>query len=197
MVEATMRAVGLRAMLKELGIVVEGPIQLFSYASAARSFASRRGVGRMRHLEVRHLWLQGEVAGQRVALWRVAGEANPADLLTKYHKIEAVVKHLCSMSLVWISRNPEMITIEGGCKAPGTFQKHQLDTSMSVCACCQCRCQHCCMIADLAQGICLIWKIVQVALHGSGAGRYTNQLYSSPCLAECLAELLVRPCLQR
>jgi hypothetical protein len=138
MVEGTTRAIGLKSMLSELGIVVQGPVQLYSDASAARSFASRRGVGRMRHLETRHLWLQGEVAGQRVAIRRVAGEVNPADLLTKYHKIETVVEHLKNMSLIWTSRTPGGTAVEGGCKIPGTFQRYPVDSPLPVNTCCLC-----------------------------------------------------------
>jgi hypothetical protein len=115
MVEGTTRALGIRAMLAELGIFVQGPVQLYSDASAARSFASRRGVGRMRHLETRHLWLQGEVASQRVQVRRVPGEENPADLLTKYHRVEAVAKHLERMSIIWIGRHRKTTAAEGGC----------------------------------------------------------------------------------
>jgi hypothetical protein len=122
MVEATTRAVGLRAMLSELGVVSCGPIELHSDSSAARGFASRKGVGRMRHLEVRHLWLQAEVSGQRVVLRRVAGEANPADLLTKYLGIRDVSKHLEFMNLHWISRNRITSAAEGGCRENPTFQ---------------------------------------------------------------------------
>jgi hypothetical protein len=53
----------------------------------------------MRHLEVRHVWLQAEVSGQRVVLRRVAGEANPVDLMTKYLGVKDVEKHLRCMSL--------------------------------------------------------------------------------------------------
>ena len=105
MVEAATRALGLRSMLEEVGIGLSGPVELWSDSSAARGLASRKGVGKMRHLEVRHLWLQAEVSGQRVLLRRVAGEANPADLLTKYLGIRDVLKHLGSMNLRWISRN--------------------------------------------------------------------------------------------
>jgi hypothetical protein len=66
MVEAATRTLGLRSMLEEVGIGLSGAVELWSDSSAARDFASRKGVGKMRHLEVRHLWLQSEVSGQRV-----------------------------------------------------------------------------------------------------------------------------------
>lgn len=122
MVEAATRTLGLRSMLEEVGIGLSGAVELWSDSSAARSFASRKGVGRMRHLEVRHLWLQAEVSGQRVLLRRVAGEANPADLLTKYLGVKEVFRHLLTLNLHWISRNRITDPAEGGCRDEAPFQ---------------------------------------------------------------------------
>jgi hypothetical protein len=122
MAEAATRGVGLRSMLQELGIVVVGPLELHSDSSAARCFASRKGVGRMRHLEVRHLWLQAEVGSQKVQLKRIAGEANPADLLTKYLCLRDVLKHLKALNIQWISRTRVPNAAEGGCQAIARFQ---------------------------------------------------------------------------
>ncbi len=52
-------------------------------SSAAKSFASRRGLGRMRHIEIRNLWLQKAVREGNVELSKIPGESNPADLMTK------------------------------------------------------------------------------------------------------------------
>ena len=38
----------------------------------------------MRHLELRHLWLQREVGLGSVVVAKVAGEDNPADAMTKF-----------------------------------------------------------------------------------------------------------------
>eukprot|EP00973_Karenia_brevis_P015872 2172423-Karenia_brevis.AAC.1 len=52
-------------------------------SSAAKSFVCRRGLGKMRHLEIRDLWLQKEVYDGRLIVSKVPGEENPADLMTK------------------------------------------------------------------------------------------------------------------
>jgi hypothetical protein len=122
MVDAATRTLGLRSMLEEVGIGLSGGIELYSDSSAARCFAARKGVGKMRHLEVRHLWLQSEVGGQRVLLRRVAGEANPADLMTKYLSHRDVVKHLTCLNLQWISRIRRSDPAEGGCQGNPVFQ---------------------------------------------------------------------------
>ena len=51
-------------------------------SSAAKSFVSGRGLGRMRHIEVRDLWLQKEVLKGAVEVRKIPGETNPADLMT-------------------------------------------------------------------------------------------------------------------
>ena len=83
MTEGAARGMGVRSMLGELGVPIE-TVYLHTDSSAAKSFASRRGLGKMRHLEVKDLWLQAAVKEGKVRLYKVNGEENPADLLTKY-----------------------------------------------------------------------------------------------------------------
>ena len=52
-------------------------------SNTARSLASRRGLGKMRHMELRYLWVQEMVRDGRLKVKRVRGEENPADHLTK------------------------------------------------------------------------------------------------------------------
>ena len=47
----------------------------------------------MRHLEVKELWLEAAVKEAKVKLHKIAGESNPADLLTKYTDL-AKLRHL-------------------------------------------------------------------------------------------------------
>ena len=55
--------------------MIDVPIQIYSDSSAARSVATRRGIGgRLRHLQTRHLWLQRRVALGHLKLDVVAGE---------------------------------------------------------------------------------------------------------------------------
>ena len=51
---------------------------------ALRLGTSRRGLGRIRYVEVKWLWLQQAVADRRFRMTKVAGTKNPADILTKY-----------------------------------------------------------------------------------------------------------------
>ena len=84
MVEATTRAKGLGTLARELGFGgLSNVVHLGTDSSAAKSFVSRRGLGKMRRLDIRDMWLQNEVAKGNVQISKIPGEANPADLMTK------------------------------------------------------------------------------------------------------------------
>jgi len=103
MIEATTRAKGIVNVMSEIGFNISEPIHLFTDSSAAKSFVSRQGLGKMKHLEIRDLWLQREVGMNRVIVHKVDGTLNPADLMTKYLKrweIE-VRLNLMGMSVIW------------------------------------------------------------------------------------------------
>eukprot|EP00973_Karenia_brevis_P018389 2521791-Karenia_brevis.AAC.1 len=62
MVEGVTRAKGLVSLAKEVGFEeLSNVILLGTDSSAARSFVCRRGLGKIRHLEIRDSWLQKEV----------------------------------------------------------------------------------------------------------------------------------------
>ena len=104
MVDGATKAFGIRAMLREVGMETADPIQLSADSSAARAFAARRGLGRMRHVETRMLWLQSQVLARQIVLIKVPGEENPADLMTKYLTEGEVKRHLSTLGMRWVSR---------------------------------------------------------------------------------------------
>ena len=54
-----MEILGVRSMAMEWEITKDGEIcQLYTDASAALSIAKRQGAGKMRHIDVKNLWLQ-------------------------------------------------------------------------------------------------------------------------------------------
>ena len=97
MVEGATRGIGIQTMLRELGI--HSSITLVTDSSAAKSLGSRRGTGKIRHLETKWLWLQAEVAKGNVRLEKVAGEENPADVLTKYKSGRDIQRLLAKMNI--------------------------------------------------------------------------------------------------
>ena len=69
-------------MAKDLAVTLSGRILVD--ANAAKGIASRRGVGRVRHLHVATLWLQEAVAQKRLLIVKQKGTENVADLGTKH-----------------------------------------------------------------------------------------------------------------
>ena len=68
-------------MLKDMGF--ELGLEVLTDASAAKGIASRRGLGKTRHIQVHFLWIQERVGNGDMILKKVWGGENPADLLTK------------------------------------------------------------------------------------------------------------------
>ena len=56
---------------------------LYLDSSAARGILSRKGVGRLRHLSCRILWMQDLVSEHKLLVKSVLGAINPADICTK------------------------------------------------------------------------------------------------------------------
>ena len=80
--EGASRGLGLQSTMLELGIEVK--LFLMTDSSAAKSFSSTRGLGRMRHVEVKDLWLQELVQKGRLHVLKINGLVNVADAQTKY-----------------------------------------------------------------------------------------------------------------
>jgi hypothetical protein len=74
--------VGFVNLLADFGRTL--PAVLCLDASATIGIASRRGVGKIRHLDVDTLWLQWLVTHRKVKLEKVDGKVNVADLGTKH-----------------------------------------------------------------------------------------------------------------
>ena len=75
-------ALGLEAQLADWRLDA-GTLQVYSDSSSARAFSARRGLGKMRHIQTRYLWLQERVALGHLIVKKVRGDDNVADVLTK------------------------------------------------------------------------------------------------------------------
>jgi len=62
---------------------IKAKITLMSDSQSACRTTGKRGPGRMRHLDIKELWLQSEVRDGHIEVKHVPGDTNPADLLTK------------------------------------------------------------------------------------------------------------------
>ena len=79
-------------------------VHLGTDSTAAKSFVSRQGFGKMKHIEIRNMWLQKEVRDGKVEVSKVPGDKNPADLMTKILNTKDIQVRLDKMGLVatWI-----------------------------------------------------------------------------------------------
>ena len=100
MIEAVLRAKGLRNLAVEVGFTdLENIVHIGTDSSAAKSFVGRQGLGKMKHLEIRDLWLQKEVHDGKVVVHKVLGTENPSDLGTKILNAAEISERLEGMSL--------------------------------------------------------------------------------------------------
>ena len=68
--------------MDDMGMKVE--IKILSDSSAGRSISLRKGSGKLRHLQVKYLWLQDATFEKRLKVEKVKGTENPADVATKF-----------------------------------------------------------------------------------------------------------------
>ena len=90
-IKGAAQTLGMVSMGNDFGELLTGTV--FSDSSAALGIVTRSGLGKVRHIRVQYLWLQERVAGAELRVRKVAGEVNPADLLTKGLAQELLKRH--------------------------------------------------------------------------------------------------------
>ena len=83
---------GVRSLMRDVGMEVT--IRLNTDSETAKSIASRKGAGRIRHLETQEMWVQEKVAKKDIFLKTVWGEDNISDGLTKHVERPKLDKYL-------------------------------------------------------------------------------------------------------
>ncbi len=92
LVKGSSMVLGLMSLLRDLGQCVDGRVHCDS--SAALGIVQRRGLGKLRHLNVQYLWLQERARERDLVIQKIAGEINPADLMTKHLDEGTLWRHL-------------------------------------------------------------------------------------------------------
>ena len=80
-VKGAAELLGLRSLAKDFGRILEAKLRVD--AKATIGMVHRSGLGKMRHVEVGHLWIQQAVRTKQITVKKVLGTDNIADLLTK------------------------------------------------------------------------------------------------------------------
>ena len=78
------RVLFLHSLLQGFGFSHLATPEAYSDSSAARGIAGRSGVGRIKHMATRHLWLQEARATGRIIIKVIDTIQNTSDLGTKY-----------------------------------------------------------------------------------------------------------------
>ena len=92
MTKGASQALGVMAMAADFGMCLSAIVHCD--ASAALGIVNRQGLGKLRHINVRYLWLQEKVRMKELDVLKVAGTSNPADLMTKNLDAATMWKHL-------------------------------------------------------------------------------------------------------
>ena len=99
-VKTTSMLIGAVAMSKDLGRTVQPRLWLDSTAS--KGIASRRGCGKVRHLETTTLWVQRFVTNKVLTIHKILGTLNDADLGTKHVDRQMMLSHLARLGYVFL-----------------------------------------------------------------------------------------------
>jgi len=83
-----------------LDIGEDATLELLTDSSAARGMAMRQGVGKVRHLAVRYLWVQAYVKKGLFTVRKERGEDNPADIGARHVPKGTMDKHMSATGLV-------------------------------------------------------------------------------------------------
>jgi hypothetical protein len=95
--------------------MIPGVVELHTDSSPSKSFASRRGLGQLHHIDIKDLWLQEAVTQGRVRLRKVGGDCNLADLLTKYFVLSWIMLLSARFGVEIGIRPGGLADAEGGC----------------------------------------------------------------------------------
>ena len=85
-------ALGIQSLAADMG--EDYGIRVWTDSTAVKSVAGRRGLGKLRHMEVKYLWVQDLVKEGRIEIRKVAGERNLADHLTKIKNVDDMEKKI-------------------------------------------------------------------------------------------------------
>jgi hypothetical protein len=102
LIESASRGLGLQTLAKDLGQKLG--IDLYCDASAGRSMAFRKGLGKVRHMDTKFLWIQDLVKTGRLSVLKVKGTENPADVGTKHLAINEMEDKLLSVGIKLVKR---------------------------------------------------------------------------------------------
>ena len=98
-VKGTALVLSMAALLAEWDYPVTCAVS--SDSSAARGMCSRRGLGKLRHVQTRYLWVQERVQRKEVVIDAVGTHHNMSDICTKTLPADVVQRHMSAMGQIY------------------------------------------------------------------------------------------------
>jgi hypothetical protein len=95
-VHAAAEGLAVRSLVRDFG--QDCGLRILVDSSAAIGICKRTGVGKIRHLDTRLLWIQEAVRDGTLEVMKVLGTENPADLMTKHLGAEQITECLTRLS---------------------------------------------------------------------------------------------------
>ena len=99
MVKTGCLGIGTQSACKDFGVDVG--IHLHTDSSAAKGIGSRRGVGKVRQLDVNTLWLQQKVSSRQIKWCKIDTKESPADLGIKFLDNASIVKFISELGFFY------------------------------------------------------------------------------------------------
>ena len=81
-VKGASQGMGMKSLLADLNFPCH--IKVLTDATTGKSIASRRGLGRVRHVDVANLWIQEKVRNGDIAVLKIKNSYNSSDIGTKH-----------------------------------------------------------------------------------------------------------------
>ena len=98
LVKGAAEGLGMAAVLKDFGREVR--VEIHSDATGAIGIAGRQGLGKIRHIAVADLWVQQRVKTGELKTFKVPGDENSSDMMTKALEGPRIAKLLDLINVV-------------------------------------------------------------------------------------------------
>ena len=108
MVKVSSMGMGIKSIAMDLGVVMS-VINVKTDASAAKGIAYRKGLGKVRHIEVSQLCLQDRASKVDIVIEKVSTHVNLADALTKHVDSGKLNSHMISVGMVITTLRHELM----------------------------------------------------------------------------------------
>jgi hypothetical protein len=106
-IRASTEALGVSTLLEDFG-VAGVKVRVGMDASAAMGIVQRRGLNKLRHVELDVLWIQEQQARRLLPLRKVPGPQNPSDLMTKHVDQSHIELYMSLLGLKFIAGRAEI-----------------------------------------------------------------------------------------